>query len=156
PYEDDAVTAKLTKFAIALFNKGCTETVEKDILSLAGASATDKVYWGGEDMFGSKLVLRQCYRDIWKKINSRRRKKFLVIGSPGIGKSWFLFYCMYKLASSGQAFVYLIYKGRDPEYYLFTREGVQKATRGPTREMSATFSDPNAFLLVDDRMPITS
>lgn len=48
----------------------------------------------------SVLFERQCYKDLFSKISALEEagKDSLgaaVMGNPGIGKSWFLMYCLY-------------------------------------------------------------
>src|SRR3546814_8311690 len=80
-------------------------------------------------MFGSQLVIRQCYKDLWRNITSNPHRRIVIMGSPGIGKSWFLFFCMYMLAKAGQSFVYVSYRAglATANYYMYTRDGVQES-----------------------------
>ena len=59
----------------------------------------DGVFWGGDEEMGSTLVVRQCYKDLFRIITSSRRKRFVVTGTPGIGKSFFALYWLWRVAN---------------------------------------------------------
>src|SRR5690554_4536478 len=119
-YLVDGIVAPFVKtaFATVLFQNGCQEV--GDFLRLP-----DNVFWFDDArVYGSQLVIRQCYTDIWDQITLRPHRNVVIIGSPGIGISWFLFFCMYKLAQVGQSFMYVAYKGGlTASYFMYTRKG---------------------------------
>lgn len=139
-----------TALATALFENQCT--LDGDILSLPGEAR-----W--PETGASKLVVRPCYTTIWENISSKVHRRIVVSGSPGIGKSWFLFYCMYMLAKAGQPFVYIVHKGERETYrcYMYTPEGVQSTQGFTTEEVETLLStDSNAYLLLDDHRPFST
>ncbi len=79
-------------------------TEDNGVLSLPADS-----FWMGDPALGSKLVIRQCYNDLWDMIQDLRTnqgiRRVALMGNPGIGKSWFLFYLLYKLKQLGATVV---------------------------------------------------
>jgi len=49
-----------------------------------------------------KILIRESYRFIAAKIEQRSLPRYIVTGSPGIGKSLFLFYLLYRLVRRGE------------------------------------------------------
>lgn len=84
----------------------------------------------GDSAYGSKLIVRKAYIDLFTLIDqhfvtgmhsasswSERKlggRGALVIGNPGIGKSWFLIYVLHRLASRGHP---IVYRTRDADYW---------------------------------------
>jgi hypothetical protein len=59
----------------------------------------------------TEIFIRSQYEEIFKimlgtKKAKRDSPKFLVLGNPGIGKTYFLFYLCYKLAQLGNRVIY--------------------------------------------------
>ena len=63
------------------------------------------------DGFQGSLVIRKCYEDICSIIETtalaRKESRFLVLGSPGIGKSYFLLYMLIHLSTRPHTAVFL-------------------------------------------------
>lgn len=78
--------------------EGKYETIENDLVSVV--KLPDKVQWLTEK--SPFLFVRKCDRDLYdivRKLSDGKPEKGIVItGNPGIGKSWFLSYCLLNLA----------------------------------------------------------
>lgn len=79
----------------------------------------------GEERCGghmNKLYIRSCYTEIVKQIEEASSTHVLVRGTPGIGKSVFMFYYIYYLATKngGNISLRLTYRNSDakPTWYL--------------------------------------
>jgi len=60
----------------------------------------------GDPPSGNKMIVRECYRDVYDCIMSKHHKgllRFVVTGAPGIGKSFFKFPLMRWLIKEGKA-----------------------------------------------------
>ena len=57
------------------------------------------------------IIARKCYFNLWNILNGPDAKQNnLITGSPGIGKSMFLLFVMWKLKLDGKSFVYIHHK----------------------------------------------
>ena len=70
-----------------------------------------EVGWRGrKSQFGSTMLVRRSYLDvlniIHERLRRRRVKSFIITGTPGIGKSFFAFYCLYKRVKEGKAVIF--------------------------------------------------
>ena len=82
----------------------------------------------GNSRLGSKLVLRQCYRDLWQEFLSAvyngTGKGIVVTGNPGIGKSWFLYWVLYQ-AKMAKINVVTQNVVKEPNLILFSGDSVR-------------------------------
>jgi hypothetical protein len=65
----------------------------------------DGVFWWGREEMGSKLFVRPCYPDYFDLFERERAKgcrHCVFTGTPGIGKSFFSAYFVWRLVSDGQ------------------------------------------------------
>ncbi len=130
---------------VALFWESLDSATEANgVLSLP----TDSFWLGVRDL-GSKMVIRQCYNDIWNMIQHLQIKegyrRVALLGNPGIGKSWFHFYLLYKLKKLGATVVFDWKILRHS--YLFTSTGTTKADEFPELGLHDT------WYLVDSKPP---
>jgi len=70
----------------------------------------------GFERFPSKLYVRPCYEDLWDDISSNTCH-YLIQGSPGIGKSMFSVYLLWRFAKQIQP----------PNYIIWAFKGIGKA-----------------------------
>ena len=65
---------------------------------------------GGRREFPEEIFIRQAYEDFYAVIKNKRKRciYFVVTGTPGIGKSIFVLYCMWRYLNEGEnsEFVY--------------------------------------------------
>lgn len=76
--------------------------------------------------YKNALFLRKAYKDIFDCFNKDITKgtfRFLVLGNPGIGKSSFLFYLLYRLAMEKKTVILRI-ANKSPEIYCFVGKEV--------------------------------
>lgn len=113
------------------------------------------VFWLDNSNIGSELIVRSCYVQLWDIILTAPELRIAVLGSPGIGKSWFLYYCIYRLVTAQTPFVYVGFKGHMATYWTF-RDGETQKGSDFTDELRRLFEDQNTVVLVDDRSPFTT
>ena len=97
------------------------------------------------DELGRYMFVRPCYPKLWGRINdvlkSGSRRRFIIKGIPGIGKTTFLYYILHKLIKLKKSVVFEDFKGL---MFLVQPDGkVYKGKRGdPVFEQP--LADPNA------------
>lgn len=130
-------------------NEAEVQTQQPHVISLP-----ENTYWLDNFAFGSQLVVRSCYQQLWKLIQKVPDRRIAVIGSPGIGKSWFLFYCMCELAAAEIPFLYIVNRGREVAYCIFRDGQREEYSSHTTREVSTLLHNPDAYILIDERPSI--
>jgi hypothetical protein len=102
------------------------------------------------------LYVREAYEDLFKiiwdrayiKIPQVRRHRTVIAGTPGIGKSVFLFYVLWRLAKAGiQKVVLDRGEGLESNYYIF-RSSVCCAT-SDFSQMRYVLNDRHCWYLID-------
>jgi hypothetical protein len=80
-------------FAGAIYSGAAT--INDRILQLP-----NNVHWVDDPKRGSALFVRDCYKKLWDFVSDENQPTvcFSICGNPGIGKSWFLYYVMLRLA----------------------------------------------------------
>jgi predicted NACHT family NTPase len=82
---------------IATINSCELDPIEDSGLYLLSSTAPI-IRWLDRDLTSSSLIVRKCYQTISTKILEKVScDKFLISGSPGIGKSTFLSFFVYQL-----------------------------------------------------------
>ena len=72
----------------------------------------------------NKIFIRDCYRTLVKLLLNSKDKKNVLIGTPGIGKSHFALYFVYKLIKHGIPFVFDTDYNEDKEnFFLLKSDG---------------------------------
>ncbi|GIL64892.1 hypothetical protein Vafri_18731 [Volvox africanus] len=106
----------------------------------------------GRDLWGSSLLVRHCYRGIFDRMmelhSSNGKKRFVITGTPGIGKSFFAVVLMGWLVQEIGVSTFLVeyQAGR----YLFTREGTNiKVEEGSKTDFKEELEDPLTWWIVD-------
>jgi len=116
-------------------------------------SLEEGTYFVGNQVSGSKMFVRRAYTDLFQIIEQKIAQGFnkaLIVGNPGIGKSWFLYYVMWCLVKKHVPIV-LESCAYSPNWYMFLPDGsVQK---GNTSNRPQQLDDPNAWYLVDTTQP---
>jgi hypothetical protein len=85
-----------------------------------------KIPFSKESLTGSnmnKLLVRSDYIKMYEMIRESPKRRTLVIGKPGIGKSKFLMYALYKLSCDKEVDA-VIYSTQKSDYNIFTKAGV--------------------------------
>ncbi|RPB17901.1 hypothetical protein L211DRAFT_844256, partial [Terfezia boudieri ATCC MYA-4762] len=54
-------------------------------------------YWAGVKDFGGKLYIRDAYNTLWAQISNPSVKNWVITGTPGIGKTYFSLFLLYKI-----------------------------------------------------------
>jgi hypothetical protein len=99
------------------------------------------------------LLIRSSYREIATSALSRpnaTRKYVIISGTPGIGKSVFLYYIFWRLIKSGQRVLFLT---KEPSVY-FDGDAILECIQLP-RSRNRTFWNIDLWCLVDSRDPTT-
>lgn len=112
------------------------------------------VYFLGNRELGSKLYLRKCYQELLEDTvgTISSGSNVVITGTPGIGKSYFLFFFMCHLRTTEPEANVILYRGSEEKWYLFLKEGVFTASKKhfDTKYMD----DPNTWYLVDEALPL--
>ncbi|GIL63338.1 hypothetical protein Vafri_17298 [Volvox africanus] len=106
----------------------------------------------GRDLWGSSLLVRHCYRGIFDRMmglhSSNGKKRFVITGTPGIGKSFFAVVLMGWLVQEMGVSTFLV--EFQAKRYLFTREGTDKKVEvGSITDFMAELEDPLTWWIVD-------
>jgi hypothetical protein len=64
----------------------------------------EKVNWISKRI--NKIYIRECYKELYEIIKSKSSNYFSILGTPGIGKTCFGLYCMYRLLEDKKNIVY--------------------------------------------------
>jgi hypothetical protein len=137
----------LTAFWNALRNDK-TEIKEGVFLTLP-----DEVFILGDSSLGSSLYVRPCYPKLLKLcleiIETKATPHLVILGNPGIGKTYFGFFMLLHFAKSGKPVVYE--SGKSKVRYLFS-EGL--ITKGSQSDFVAYLDDDNTMFIVDACTPV--
>ncbi|GIL61075.1 hypothetical protein Vafri_15463 [Volvox africanus] len=110
------------------------------------------VYLLGTKSLGSSLLVRHCYRGIFDRMmelrSSNGMSRFLITGTPGIGKSFFAVVLMgWLVQEKGVSTIILDFDGLK---YLFTTNGTDiKVEMGSEMDFIEEVNDPKTWWIVD-------
>jgi hypothetical protein len=110
------------------------------------------VYWVDDPKRGGSLFARDCYEKLWDCVSdeNQRIRCFSICGNPGIEKSWFLFYVMYRLAQEGKSMVYAYTMDTVNQIMLVQPPNVVlRSEFYPSPEIKEVLKDCSAWYLVD-------
>ena len=97
---------------------------------------------------GSRIFIRQCYRELEQcikdGIEQRGIQRVVVTGTPGVGKSCYAFYWLWRLRQEGKTVVYQL--GED--YFRFCGNDVELGTR-ESFKMAGYLDDREGWFLCD-------
>lgn len=100
----------------------------------------------------SILFVRECTREIYKGIQQHRTEERVghsaVIGQPGIGKSYSLFYFAYRFLQEGDVDVVVLEQGEEGLFHIFYADGYEPSDSFPAELVNG---ERNEFLVTDDR-----
>ncbi len=68
------------------------------------------------------LIVRECYEKLYTKFINLEQRHILLTGNPGIGKSWFLYYMMYRLIKDDKS-TRIFYTHALTDYSYFISDG---------------------------------
>ena len=107
----------------------------------------------GNNSIGSSIYIRPCYPELFQTslsiVQSAETRHLIILGNPGIGKTYFGYYFLLQLVGSGATVVYetATLEG----LYLFTPNGVFKGTRF---SLDDNLMDSETFYIVDGMEPL--
>jgi hypothetical protein len=118
----------------------CTTRIEKNkIIKLP-----DNVFILGQSNLGSSIFIRHCYPELLDLaltiIKATLTPHLIILGAPGIGKTYFGYLLLLYLARSGATVVYE--SALEVSLYLLSPDGVKEGTRQallPYLRLSSTF-----------------
>lgn len=105
-----------------------------------------------------QLFVRQWQKDIFGIVNQHRLDNFdvgdlgwLVLGTPGVGKSWWMEYALLRLAGLGEACPTIVYESAEHSVlWLLRPNGTVKLSRkDPDDETFNALQDPATVYLFD-------
>jgi len=123
------------------------------------------IYWAGVTELGSAMYVRECYERIWRILESdwdQQPSHFLLLGTPGIGKSFFLLYTVYrllgKLRESRKPFKIVLQMGAEGAcHYLLSMGGFfgsgLQVKEIPEVEVHRHIADAENYYLIDSSLP---
>ena len=108
----------------------------------------------GKDSIGSSIYIRPCYPELLETtlsiVESVETRHLIILGNPGIGKTYFGYFLLLNLARSGATVIYESFLERGM-MCLFTPEGVLKGTR---IEFDSYLNMSTTFYIVDGMTPV--
>ncbi|EGF77367.1 hypothetical protein BATDEDRAFT_27719 [Batrachochytrium dendrobatidis JAM81] len=106
----------------------------------------------GNHSIGSSIYIRPCYPKLFEKslsiVQSAGICRLIILGNPGIGKTYFGYFLLLHLARSGATVVYESFQ--EECLYLFTPNGVFKGDR---RSFHNQLMSLSTFYIVDGMAP---
>src|SRR5437016_5487381 len=81
---------------------------------------------GGDSLNRSKLFIHNCYKDLWNSTlgaSSVTQHGTIIMGTPGIRKSFFGYYLLYLVETNNIPIVY--HHTANPVIYLFDENSIQ-------------------------------
>lgn len=106
----------------------------------------------GHQLLGSSIYIRDCYPKLLNTcmsiINRPNTPHLVILGNPGIGKTFFGYYLLMYLASRGSTVIYE--SGKERSRYLFSRNCV---CRGKLSDFKEYLQLAETFYIVDARRP---
>ncbi|KAK6096218.1 hypothetical protein MT418_8606 [Batrachochytrium dendrobatidis] len=106
----------------------------------------------GNHSIGSSIYIRPCYPKLFEKslsiVQSADICRLIILGNPGIGKTYFGYFLLLHLARSGATVVYESFQ--EECLYLFTPNGVFKGDR---RSFHNQLMSLSTFYIVDGMAP---
>jgi hypothetical protein len=102
---------------------------------------------------GSVIYVRPCYPALlalcMTMVEIPETPHLIILGNPGIGKTYFGYFLLFHLARQGATVVYE--RGRKNMRYLFSP---QLIARGGLSDFTETLDDPATFYIVDASKPV--
>eukprot|EP00026_Physarum_polycephalum_P003866 Phypoly_transcript_03882.p1 GENE.Phypoly_transcript_03882~~Phypoly_transcript_03882.p1 ORF type:complete len:429 (+),score=66.04 Phypoly_transcript_03882:89-1375(+) len=144
--------AKLTEYKGKGKKKADGNKVEPTFLEL-----TVGTYFLGEKKFGSRLLVRECYKELIEVTFGiiEGGSDLVITGNPGIGKSFFLFYFLYLLRVKDPDATVVVYRHLENRWYLFSKDGISTQVGAKGQEVFDKYlTDPNTWYLVDTATPL--
>ncbi|EGF77150.1 hypothetical protein BATDEDRAFT_92027 [Batrachochytrium dendrobatidis JAM81] len=107
----------------------------------------------GNHSIGSSIYIRPCYPKLFEKslsiVQSADICRLIILGNPGIGKTYFGYFLLLHLARSGATVVYE--SGVDQKRYLLTPNGVFE---GGKHAFWKILDSSSTFYIVDGSAPV--
>ncbi len=107
------------------------------------------------DFHKPSIFARSCNRLLFDRMRSLKDDDqqeeigVLLTGPPGIGKSWFLMYTIYRLAAEPSVPKIILHSAKDHTAYLFKPNGTVSKIRNPVGDDLRTVSDKDTWYLFD-------
>ncbi|KAG5186713.1 hypothetical protein JKP88DRAFT_254422 [Tribonema minus] len=114
----------------------------------------DGTFFMGDPTRGTCIYVRSCYRDLTEHIEQLLAigtRRVVVTGTPGIGKSVYAFYWLWRLCQAGKTVVYQ----SDNDFYRFCGQDVRQGNRSEFFR-AGYLQDANAGFLCDPDMELYS
>ncbi len=107
------------------------------------------------DFFKSSLLARSCNAGLYERIQEFKNDRdsdgggILLTGSPGIGKSWFLMYTIYRLTAEPSVPAIILHSAKHFSAYWFKPDGTVSVIRDPVGVDFIPIVDKNTWYLYD-------
>ena|SRR5581483_4384836 len=133
---------KLTNFWKALNDTEFSPSDEKFLKLSKGA------HFFGSDKKPSVLFIRKCYNDLLVPVLDKNIRNLRIMGNPGIGKTFYGYYLLYKLARSNTTVIYDNHI--NPQVILFEQKKAYNLDRiHHSYEISRYLDNPDVWRIVD-------
>lgn len=119
----------------------------------------DDTYFIGDQKFGSMMFVRDCYQELAEVTFEimESGNNLVITGIAGIGKSFFLFYFLYRLRLREAAPTVVLYRHLEKRWYLFSNNGVLTAELEQIETILSIkkyLDNRNTWYLVDTDTPL--
>jgi hypothetical protein len=108
----------------------------------------------GDESIGSSIFIRPCYPKLLETaisiVESKDIRHLIILGNPGIGKTYFGYFLLLHLVHSGSTVIYETHLYKE-WLFLFTPKGVFKGTR---KSLHDQFMSSKTFYIVDGMAPV--
>ncbi|KAF0774649.1 hypothetical protein AaE_001650 [Aphanomyces astaci] len=135
--------------ALVAFWKALGAVVEAN----AVVTLPKEIYLFGDPALGSQLFVRPCYPPLWKlcwkSIHDPLFPHLVILGNPGIGKTFFGFFILLQLARENKTVIYEC--GLSKSRYLFAGDTVVK---GSQDDFVGILDLPTTYYIVDAVRPL--
>ncbi|KNE94666.1 hypothetical protein PSTG_12028 [Puccinia striiformis f. sp. tritici PST-78] len=150
PTIKSAVEEEITHFWKGLPTANLVGEDEWQYLDLKGA------YVLGNPELGHRILVRSVYKELRKHIDeSFAKSKWVVTGTPGVGKTFFSAYYLWVAACEGKTVVWQPFQtqpGGQPTY-LLTSDGVERVAYGSPELVNALQKSETVYI-VDGQPPL--
>lgn len=113
----------------------------------------ENVFILGKESIGSSLYIRPCYPKLLETtlsiVESVETRHLIILGNPGIGKTYFGYFLLLHLARSGATVVYESFL--EGCLYLLSPDGVKEGSR---KDFRPYLRSPTTFYVVDGMAPV--
>ncbi|PLW42567.1 hypothetical protein PCASD_05295 [Puccinia coronata f. sp. avenae] len=106
----------------------------------------------GKQGLGDRFLVRPIYKELYERIEAGHFTKWIVTGTPGIGKTFFSAYYMWIAARAQKTVVWQPFPSAGSPFYLMTPGAVEGLMANST-ELRNALANPQTVYIVDGQAP---